>query len=283
MKKYLLSLTMLFAFTICMTPILSAGNFVSKTVKEKAAKEVSRWDQTLTYEAGATETQYEASVNDDKGMLLTDARYTPIADGNTLKSIAYKFYKSDKLNKQTEEYEAQEQLSGEFNLEEKYTVIDAEKNKTEILVVDASNGDDAYVQAISRNMLILRVYAGPWGAYTKDNIFVYRIKKGTPKLMGGPIAIPRTGGGNNYTIKIYFAKSKIIVSVINKNDAGTQTENYVKIYNTKLTQYTKITGTTNSNILADTQKYQTPKFWASEDITYNGDFSKTYKKIKIYK
>jgi len=283
MKKYLLSLVVLFALTIFVAPNATAGNFVSKTVKEKDAKEVSRWDKTLAYDAGDTETKYEAAINDDKGMLVTDARYTPFADGNTLKSISYTFFKSDKLNKKTEKYEEVEKFTGKFDLTEKYTVIDSEtKEKTEVLVVDTTT-DDAYVQAISRNMIILRVYAGNWGAYTKDNIFVYRIQKDTPKLIGGPIAIPRTGGDNNYTVKIFFATSKIIVSVINKNDAGTQTENYVKVYNNRLNRCKTITGTANSDILTNTQKYQRPKFWASEDITYNGDFSKTYKKIKIFK
>jgi hypothetical protein len=137
--------------------------------------------------------------------------------------------------------------------------------------------------ALSKKSAILRVIHGSWGAYTKDCIFVYKLTKGKAKLVGGPVEIPRDGGGNKYTNTIRFASGNIIVSVIKSNAGGDQLENYIKIYNNTLKKCTVVTGTAGSSILDDSSKYQAPKVWASEDISYNATWTETYKKIKIYK
>jgi hypothetical protein len=259
-------------------PDLHAG-YTAKPVKESEAKEIAGWDKTLIYDADTNnvkDTISQVSVNDDKGMLVITATYTPSGD-NQLKSLKYKFF--DKKDK--------EKFEGEFDLTEKYTVVDpVTGDKHEVPVFSPGSdfinddGDDAFVLALSKKLAILRVVHGSMGMYTKDCIFVYKLTKGKAKLVGGPVDLPTTI--NNYASTVRFASGKIIVSVI-RNSGGNQIENYIKIYNNTLNKCTVVTGTAGSSILDDSSKYQAPKVWVSEDISHNAGWTETYKKIKIYK
>jgi hypothetical protein len=238
MKKILLSLFL----------IVSVG-MLSPQLAAKDAKLMAGWTKTLLYTVGDESTVYQSSVNDEKGMLVTTATYNT---DNQITALTYKYY--DKKDK--------EKFSGSFS----------------DMITSLTAGEDAYVQCIYKKHVVIRIYAGNFGAYTKDVIYTYKIKKDKAKLIGGPIDLPL-----NQTVKMYIVKNKVLISVIIKDGDGNQTDNYVMIYDNKLGQFTKIQGTTRSNIMANTQKIVLPKYWEVDDISYNGDYSETYKTIKIYK
>ena len=219
----------------------------STNLTARDAKQIAVWTKTLTYKAGVESTVYQSSVNDENGMLVTTATYDA---NNQITALKYKYYDKNDNKK----------FSGSF--------------KDMISTLRA--GEDAYVQAINKNNVILRVYAGYFGEYTKDVIYTYKIGK-RAKLIGGPIDLPL-----NQTVKIYIAKNKVIIGATIKDEDGNQTDNYVLIYDKKLKNFTKIPGNTRSDIMANTQKIVFPKYWEVDDISYNGDFSETYKTIKIY-
>ncbi len=238
MKKILLSLFL----------VVSVG-MLSPQLAAKDAKLMASWTKTLAYTVGAESTVYQSSVNDEKGMLVTTATYDA---NNQITALTYKYFdKSDN-----------EKFSGSFS----------------DMIATLAVGEDTYVQCIYKNYVVIRIYAGNFGAYTKDVIYTYKIGKNQAKLVGGPIDMPL-----NQTVKTYIVKNKVLISVIIKDGGGTQTDNYVMIYDNKLAQFTKIQGTTSSDIFANTQKIVLPKYWEVDDVSYNGDFSETYKTIKIYK
>jgi hypothetical protein len=255
MKKFMTIICAIIALGIIFPSQVTAQD----TPKEKIAKEKAGWEKTLTYDRDSENvenTLYENSVNDAKNLVVFSATYTPY-DENQIIGMTYTAYDSND----------KEKLTGSLD---------------EVLFDDetgiVSDGDDAFAQALSGNLAIIRVKAGTWGAYTKDNIYVVKLSKGNASLVGGPVELPL-----NQTVKIYFVKKKVIISVIVKDGAGTQTDNYVLIYNHKLNCFTKIQGTENTDIFTSTQKITLPKYWQVEDVTYNDAYTETYKDIKIYK
>jgi hypothetical protein len=219
-----------------------AAMTVSSPLRAAEAKLIAQWDKTLV----SSMNSFQSSVESPTGMIVT----THTGNGESFYPVSFEYTYYDQKDRVRSE--------GTLPVEE---------------------GKDLWVVGVYKNMIAVRRVVYSNDSFTRleeDSIEIYRLSAKGATLLG-KAALPLV---ENYfsNIVIRFDKS-LIVSVKDQDNEGNPTENYVLIYDTKMGNSKKISGTAKTDILNDS--YAVPQYWTVSETTQSGSWPNTTTEIKV--